>query len=62
MDFANLSLTHREMQKSYWTDHTAEATVEAMMLDSQAATIDKEERPEVGFALGCTSVRLHSCS
>lgn len=37
----------RSEQKSYWTEHTAEATVEAMMLDSQASVIDKEERPEV---------------
>ena len=47
-EFANLSMEHREQQKTYWTDHSVEATVEAMMLDSQAATIDKEERPEVG--------------
>ena len=40
-------MEHREQQKSYWKDHSSEATVEAMMLDSQAAAIDKEERPEV---------------
>lgn len=37
----------RVAQKSYWADHSADASVEAMMLDSQAAMIDKEERPEV---------------
>ncbi|OIT04993.1 PREDICTED: phosphoethanolamine N-methyltransferase 1-like isoform X1 [Nicotiana attenuata] len=37
----------REVQKSYWMEHTAELTVEAMMLDSKAADLDKEERPEV---------------
>lgn len=37
----------RNLQKSYWTEHSVEATVEAMMLDSQAKAIDKEERPEV---------------
>ena len=28
-------------------EHSAELTVEAMMLDSQASDLDKEERPEV---------------
>ncbi|KAL3529143.1 hypothetical protein ACH5RR_008465 [Cinchona calisaya] len=37
----------REVQKSYWMEHTADLTVEAMMLDSKAADLDKEERPEV---------------
>ena len=37
----------RTLQKSYWTDHSLEASVEAMMLDSQAKMIDREERPEV---------------
>ncbi|GLT45485.1 hypothetical protein SLA2020_193140 [Shorea laevis] len=37
----------REIQKSYWIDHSADLTVEAMMLDSKAADLDKEERPEV---------------
>lgn len=37
----------REVQKSYWIEHTADLTVEAMMLDSMAADLDKEERPEV---------------
>ncbi|XP_010533969.1 PREDICTED: phosphomethylethanolamine N-methyltransferase [Tarenaya hassleriana] len=37
----------REIQKSYWMEHSADLTVEAMMLDSRAADLDKEERPEV---------------
>ena len=37
----------RNLQKTYWTEHSVEATVEAMMLDSQAKAIAKEERPEV---------------
>ncbi|XP_022955089.1 phosphomethylethanolamine N-methyltransferase-like isoform X1 [Cucurbita moschata] len=37
----------REVQKNYWTEHSADLTVEAMMLDSQASNLDKEERPEV---------------
>ena len=42
----------REAQRSYWTEHSVETTVEAMMLDSQAKAIDLEERPEVScFAL-----------
>ena len=37
----------RDVQKAYWLEHSGEATVEAMMLDSKAADIDKLERPEV---------------
>ncbi|KAJ9676819.1 hypothetical protein PVL29_022025 [Vitis rotundifolia] len=37
----------REIQKNYWVEHSADLTVEAMMLDSKAADLDKEERPEV---------------
>ncbi|KAK4750993.1 hypothetical protein SAY87_004475 [Trapa incisa] len=37
----------REVQKSFWIEHSADLTVEAMMLDSKAADLDKEERPEV---------------
>lgn len=37
----------REVQKKYWIEHSTELTVEAMMLDSKAADLDKEERPEV---------------
>jgi hypothetical protein len=39
----------REMQKNYWIEHSADLTVEAMMLDSKASDLDKEERPEVKF-------------
>ncbi|KAG7673918.1 hypothetical protein KSW81_007097 [Nannochloris sp. 'desiccata'] len=42
----------REAQKAYWKEHSTEATVEAMMLDSKAADIDKLERPEVMRLLG----------
>lgn len=44
--------SEREAQKSYWKEHSADATVEAMMLDSQAADIDRLERPEVLSILG----------
>lgn len=37
----------RQAQRSYWTEHSVETTLEAMMLDSQAKAIDLEERPEV---------------
>ncbi|URE23929.1 phosphoethanolamine N-methyltransferase [Musa troglodytarum] len=37
----------REAQKSYWMEHSSDLTVEAMMLDSRASELDKEERPEV---------------
>ncbi|KAL4280032.1 hypothetical protein GQ457_03G012650 [Hibiscus cannabinus] len=37
----------RKIQKSYWIEHSVDLTVEAMMLDSKAADLDKEERPEV---------------
>ncbi|XP_062157872.1 phosphoethanolamine N-methyltransferase 2-like isoform X1 [Alnus glutinosa] len=37
----------REIQKNYWVEHSADLTVEAMMLDSNASDLDKEERPEV---------------
>lgn len=30
-------------------EHSSDLTVEAMMLDSQASDLDKEERPEVFF-------------
>lgn len=46
----------RNTQKDYWKEHSKEATVEAMMLDSKAAEIDKLERPEVQSAVcskGC---------
>jgi hypothetical protein len=38
----------RQSQLEYWKHHVAiEATVETMMLDSQAAAIDSLERPEI---------------
>ncbi|KAA8542823.1 hypothetical protein F0562_023975 [Nyssa sinensis] len=37
----------REIQKNYWIEHSVDLTVEAMMLDSKASELDKEERPEV---------------
>lgn len=37
----------RDIQKSYWIEHSSDLTVEAMMLDSKASDLDKEERPEV---------------
>jgi phosphoethanolamine N-methyltransferase len=42
----------RQAQKAYWTEHSKETTVEAMMLDSQAKLIDLEERPEILRMLG----------
>lgn len=41
-----LSEEERQAQKAYWKEHSENATVEAMMLDSKAADIDKLERPE----------------
>ena len=41
----------RQAQMLYWTEHSVETTVEAMMLDSQAKAIDLEERPEVSIVL-----------
>lgn len=40
----------RDIQKSYWMEHSSDLTVEAMMLDSKASDLDKEERPEVCFS------------
>ncbi|KAF5767529.1 putative phosphoethanolamine N-methyltransferase [Helianthus annuus] len=37
----------REVQKSYWMEHSVELTLEAMMLDSMASHLDKQDRPEV---------------
>lgn len=47
----------REIQKSYWVEHSADLTVEAMMLDSKAVNLDKEERPEViSLSSGCDAL------
>jgi hypothetical protein len=47
-----LTVEEREAQKQYWLEHSAQPTVEAMMLDSKAAEIDQLERPEVRWQ-GC---------
>ncbi|XP_024372759.1 phosphoethanolamine N-methyltransferase isoform X2 [Physcomitrium patens] len=39
--------TERSLQSTYWKEHSVEPSVEAMMLDSQASKLDKEERPEI---------------
>ncbi|KAF7834544.1 phosphoethanolamine N-methyltransferase [Senna tora] len=40
-------MDERKVQKTYWIEHTVDLSVEAMMLDSKASDLDKEERPEV---------------
>lgn len=45
-----VSKDERQIQEKYWKEHTADLTVEAMMLDSQAKKLDTEERPEVLFS------------
>ncbi|XP_062118017.1 phosphoethanolamine N-methyltransferase 2 [Humulus lupulus] len=45
--YENNVFEEREIQRSYWKEHSADLTVEAMMLDSKASDLDKEERPEV---------------
>eukprot|EP00245_Coleochaete_scutata_P005613 TRINITY_DN19275_c0_g1_i1.p1 TRINITY_DN19275_c0_g1~~TRINITY_DN19275_c0_g1_i1.p1 ORF type:complete len:522 (+),score=122.12 TRINITY_DN19275_c0_g1_i1:84-1568(+) len=37
----------RDAQVAFWKEHSAVLTVEAMMLDSQASSLDEEERPEI---------------
>ncbi|KAL3574992.1 hypothetical protein D5086_023093, partial [Populus alba] len=37
----------REIQKKYWMDNISDLSVNAMMLDSKASELDKEERPEI---------------
>ncbi|XP_065635077.1 phosphoethanolamine N-methyltransferase 1-like [Quercus suber] len=44
---ASIQGEEREVQKNYWIEHSADLSVEAMMLDSKASDLDKEERPEV---------------
>lgn len=44
---AGIGEVERKVQKSYWEEHSKCLTVESMMLDSRAADLDKEERPEV---------------
>ncbi|XP_060968935.1 phosphoethanolamine N-methyltransferase 2 isoform X2 [Cannabis sativa] len=43
----NVIIEEREIQKCYWKEHSVDLTLEAMMLDSKASDLDKEERPEV---------------
>ncbi|CAD6237280.1 unnamed protein product [Miscanthus lutarioriparius] len=43
----SLDVHERKAQRSYWEEHSGELTLEAMMLDSRATELDKEERPEV---------------
>ena len=52
----------RAVQKEYWKEHSGEATVEAMMLDSKAADIDKLERPEVRRELGMSKFAWCGCA
>eukprot|EP00208_Stichococcus_sp_RCC1054_P004429 CAMPEP_0206143654 /NCGR_PEP_ID=MMETSP1473-20131121/21348_1 /ASSEMBLY_ACC=CAM_ASM_001109 /TAXON_ID=1461547 /ORGANISM="Stichococcus sp, Strain RCC1054" /LENGTH=557 /DNA_ID=CAMNT_0053539161 /DNA_START=40 /DNA_END=1714 /DNA_ORIENTATION=+ len=49
---AQLTDSERLAQSQYWKEHSVSATVESMMLDSQASVIDKQERPEVLGMLG----------
>ncbi|KAF9671313.1 hypothetical protein SADUNF_Sadunf12G0034400 [Salix dunnii] len=37
----------RKIQKKYWMDNISDLSVNAMMLDSKASELDKEERPEI---------------
>ena len=43
----NVEGKERVIQKNYWIEHSVDLSVEAMMLDSKAMDLDKEERPEV---------------
>jgi hypothetical protein len=58
LDFAGMD--EREIQKSYWIQHCADLSVEAMMLDSKASDLDKEERPEVTSFFRFTFTLFHS--
>lgn len=48
----------RAIQKNYWIEHSADLTVEAMMLDSRASDLDREERPEVNMDYGWISDQI----
>ena len=50
----------REVQKNFWIEHSADLTVEAMMLDSKASDLDKEERPEVIIIALSLSLSLYA--
>ena len=45
--FVGLIVEEREIQKKYWMDNISDLSVNAMMLDSKASELDKEERPEI---------------
>jgi SAM-dependent methyltransferase len=45
--FVGLMVEEREIQKKYWMDNISDLSVNAMMLDSKASELDKEERPEI---------------
>ena len=55
-----MGLEERQAQKSYWEEHSKNLTVEAMMLDSRAVDLDKEERPEVIVSAMMFSPIIHS--
>jgi len=55
-----MGLEERQAQKSYWEEHSKNLTVEAMMLDSHAVDLDKEERPEVIVSAMMFSPIIHS--
>jgi phosphoethanolamine N-methyltransferase len=35
------------LQKAYWKEHSTEATLETMLLDTKARELDEKERPEI---------------
>ena len=45
--FVGLIVEERKIQKKYWMDNISDLSVNAMMLDSKASELDKEERPEI---------------
>jgi hypothetical protein len=53
-----LDVHERKAQKSYWEEHSGELNLEAIMLDSRAAELDKEERPEVIYPATIFFTRL----
>ena len=44
---APAAAAERDAMREFWEEHSQTATVEEMMLDSKAAEIDTQERPEV---------------
>ncbi|KAG8563597.1 hypothetical protein GDO81_016148 [Engystomops pustulosus] len=43
----------RQTMTQFWEEHSRDATVEEMMLDSSAALLSKEEKPEIISLLPC---------